>query len=73
MVIDGRAHPLGEMSGRGDCDLELVDSLLRLVLELRRAGARLMLHDVQPDLRALLDLIGLAAEVVADGPVPPAA
>jgi hypothetical protein len=43
------------------CDLVLVDRLLRLRLEAVRHGDSLELRDVDPELRLLLHLVGVAA------------
>ncbi|MFE9457170.1 STAS domain-containing protein [Streptomyces californicus] len=45
-------------------DLALVDAVARLALVARRSGHTLRLRRVPPELRALLDLVGLA-DVVA--------
>ena len=47
-------------------DLQAVDELCRLVLVARRLGCRVQLADVPVDLRALLELAGVADVVLAD-------
>ncbi len=52
-------------------DLVLVEALARLALVVRRAGgAELRLRDVPPELRSLLDLVGLADVVGLGGDTP---
>ena len=52
-------------------DLALVEAIARLGLVVRRAGGtELRLRDVPPELRALLDLVGLA-DVVGLGEATP--
>ena len=41
-------------------DIDTVDALAHLALAARRVGCDLRLRDASPDLRALLDLAGLA-------------
>lgn len=59
MIVEGTSYPLGEINGQLPCDLRLVDAILRLRLELQRAGACLRLGHVDAPLRALLDLVGV--------------
>jgi hypothetical protein len=47
------------------CDLHLVEELARLQLTAQRLGYAIRLRQAPPDLRALLDLCGLA-DVVPD-------
>jgi hypothetical protein len=53
-------HQLG---GPGLPDLGAVDDVARLALRARRLGGRIILSDVSPALRSLLDLAGLTVEV----------
>ena len=60
LVVDAETD---EVLGRVDArkpDLALVDSLARLQLGARRRGGRLRLRNVSPELRGLLELVGLA-------------
>jgi hypothetical protein len=60
LVVDAETD---EIVGRVDArspDLALVDSLARLHLGARRRGGRLRLCNVKPELRGLLELVGLA-------------
>jgi hypothetical protein len=60
LVVDAETD---EVLGRVDArqpDLALVDSLARLQLGARRRGGRLRLRNVNPELRGLLELVGLA-------------
>ena len=56
-------HQLG---GPGLPDLGAVDDVARLALRARRLGGRIILSDVSPALRSLLDLAGLTVEVVGE-------
>jgi hypothetical protein len=53
-------HQLG---GPGLPDLGAVDDVAHLALQARRLGGRIVLSDVSPALRSLLDLAGLGVEV----------
>jgi len=53
-------HQLG---GPGLPDLGTVDEVARLALLARRLGGRIILSDLSPALRSLLDLAGLRVEV----------
>ncbi|MFJ1592102.1 STAS domain-containing protein [Kitasatospora albolonga] len=48
-----------DVGGVDRADLALVEAVARLALVARRAGRRLRLRGVSPELRALLDLVGL--------------
>ena len=50
---------LGPIDGAEPCDLALVDRVLRLRLEAVREGHSVVLADVDADLAALLDLLGV--------------
>jgi hypothetical protein len=54
------SHQLG---GPGLPDLGTVDDVARLALQARRLGGRIVLSDVSPALRPLLNLAGLGVEV----------
>jgi hypothetical protein len=64
---DGRATGLWVVRGRGRPDLQTIDSIARRALEATRAGGRLVLWDVAPNLRELLELVPLP--VLLDGTV----
>src|SRR5271165_4391233 len=51
------------LEGQGRPDLSTVDRVARLALSARRLGCRVVLADVSPALRSLLDLSGLRVEV----------
>jgi ABC-type transporter Mla MlaB component len=51
-----------DVAGLGPPGLTAVDALARLELAARRAGGRIRLHDPDPALSALLDLVGLRFE-----------
>jgi hypothetical protein len=54
------SHQLG---GPGDPDLGAVDDVARLALVARRLGGGIILTDVAPALRSLLELAGLRVEM----------
>ncbi|WP_411082143.1 STAS domain-containing protein [Streptomyces sp. cmx-18-6] len=60
-----------DVGGVDRADLLLVEALARLALVARRAGRRLRLRRVTPELRALLDLVGLTDAVAPKAPVSP--
>ncbi|WNI22871.1 STAS domain-containing protein [Streptomyces sp. ITFR-16] len=70
-----RARPVDcDVGGVEQPDLALVEAIARLGLVARRAGGpRLRLRRVPPELRTLLDLVGLADVVGLDDDGPPAA
>jgi hypothetical protein len=51
---------LGHVPAAVPCDLGLIDTLLRLAVTMGRRGWRVELVDVDVDLRALVELIGVA-------------
>lgn len=53
-------------AGAGRPDLSVVDGLARFVLLARRAGYRVVLSEISPDLLEVLDLAGLRREVVGE-------
>ncbi|MEV6546529.1 hypothetical protein [Streptomyces sp. NPDC051665] len=59
----GAGVVLVEVVGPGPPGLGTVDLLARLALTARRAGGRIRLRDPVPELRALLDLVGLRFEM----------
>jgi len=52
-----------QLSGPGLPDLGTVDQVARLALRARRVGGRIILSDVSPAMRSLLELTGLRVEV----------
>jgi hypothetical protein len=46
------------------CDLGFVEGLLRVQLTARRFGWSIKLREVQPDLRELVELVGLTTDLV---------
>lgn len=54
------------LEGWDRADLALVERLARLRLVLGRLGARIAVLDADPDLAALLELVGLAEVLGAD-------
>ncbi|MFG2499775.1 STAS domain-containing protein [Streptomyces sp. NPDC048441] len=52
-----------DVAGLGPPVLAAIDALARLQLTARRAGGRIRLRNAAPDLRELLDLVGLPIEV----------
>ncbi|MEA2479594.1 MAG: hypothetical protein QOJ07_1516 [Thermoleophilaceae bacterium] len=62
---DGTEVVAGRVDGRTP-DLALVDSLVRLQLGARRCGSRVLLREVSDELRALLELVGLAGVLLLE-------
>lgn len=60
VVVDGHDLPLGSIDRATRCDLALVDDLARLQLAATRLGWSMRLTCVEPELRELLVLTGLA-------------
>ena len=60
---DGEDVLLGPVYGPDRCDLGFVEDLLRVQLAARRFGWTIQLCDVQPDLRELIELVGLTTEL----------
>ena len=55
---------LGPVYGQDRCDLGFVDDLLRVQLAARRFGWTIQLREVRPDLRELIEMVGLTTELV---------
>lgn len=66
LVVGGREVTLGPVGAARRPDLDLVDDLLRLRLAAGRAGASLRLVEVNPHLRALVELVGAADRLGLD-------
>ena len=67
---DGTHHVV-PLAGDGPPDLAVVEALARCQLMARRAGSRMWLEDLSPELAELLDLAGLREEVTGQaGPEP---
>ena len=67
---DGTRHVV-PLAGGGPPDLAVVEALARYQLMIRRAGGRMWLEDLSPELAELLDLAGLREEMTgpaASGP-----
>lgn len=64
LVRDGQEVPLGPVYGPEYCDLGFVEGLLRVQLAARRLGWSIRLTEVRPDLRELVELVGLTTELV---------
>jgi hypothetical protein len=60
VVVGEHEAPFGRVGAATRCDLWLVDDILRLALEAKRLGGAVRLRRVDPDLRALIELVGLA-------------
>ena len=61
---DGEDVLLGPVYGPDRCDLGFVEDLLRVQLAARRFGWSIQLRDVRPDLRELIELVGLTTDLV---------
>jgi hypothetical protein len=70
VVDDGSELVLAHLKARGP-DLALVDALARLQLAARRRGLRLRLRGASEELRALLELVGLADVLALEAPREP--
>jgi hypothetical protein len=62
---DGGEVLLGPVYVAGRCDLALLDDLLRVQLAARRFGWCIRLREVREDLRELIELAGLTADLVS--------
>jgi hypothetical protein len=62
---DGTRHVV-PLAGDGPPDLTVVEALARYQLMIRRAGGRMWLEDLSPELAGLLDLAGLRDQVAGD-------
>jgi hypothetical protein len=60
---DGIAVAAGVLEGPVAPDIGAVDDVARLALMAKRMGGGIVLAEVSPDLRALLELTGLVVEV----------
>jgi hypothetical protein len=60
---DHTALACHQLGGPGPPDIGAVDDVARLALQARRLGGRIVLSDVSPALRALLNLAGLRVEM----------
>lgn len=60
---DGDELACCTLEGSGDPDIGAVDGVARLALLTSRLGGDMVVTDLSADLRALLDLTGLCAEV----------
>jgi hypothetical protein len=60
---DGTEQACYPLAGPGNPDLAAVDTVARLALLARRRGDRIVLAELSPALRDLLDLAGLIVEV----------
>jgi hypothetical protein len=54
---------VGPVDREVQCDLALVDHLLRLQLDAQRWGWCLRIRDVAPELRELFELVGLTDQL----------
>jgi hypothetical protein len=64
LLRDGQEVLLGPVYAPDRCDLGFVDGLLRVQLAARRFGWCIKLREVRPDLRELVDLVGLTTDLV---------
>jgi ABC-type transporter Mla MlaB component len=60
LIVDAETDEvIGHLDAR-QADMAVVDALARVQLRARRRGARIRLANVSPQLRGLLELVGLA-------------
>jgi hypothetical protein len=64
LLRDGQEVLLGPVYAPDRCDLGFVDGLLRVQLAARRFGWGIKLREVRPELRELVDLVGLTTDLV---------
>ena len=64
LVAEDRRCRVASLGPAVNCDLDLVDRLLWLRLTVRRFGWRLVLEDVDDELRELLDLVGVTTSLL---------
>jgi hypothetical protein len=64
LLRDDQEVLLGPVYGPDRCDLGFVDGLLRVQLAARRFGWAIKLREVRPDLRELVELVGLSTDLV---------
>ncbi len=64
LLRDDHEVLLGPVYGPDHCDLGFVEGLLRVQLAARRFGWSIRLTEVRPDLRELVELVGLSADLV---------
>ena len=62
---DGTHHVV-PLDGDGPPDLAVVEALARYQFMIRRAGGRMWLEDLSPELAELLDLAGLHEEMTGE-------
>jgi hypothetical protein len=62
---DGTHHVM-PLAGDGPPDLAVIEALARYQLMTRRAGGRMWLEDLSPELAELLDLAGLREEMTGE-------
>jgi hypothetical protein len=63
-------HRVVPLAGDGPPDLAVVEALARYQLMTRRAGGRMWLEELSPDLAELLDLTGLRQEMTGQASMP---
>jgi STAS domain len=64
LLRDDQEVLLGPLYGADRCDLGFVEGLLRVQLAARRFGWAIRLREVRPDLRELVELVGLTTDLV---------
>ena len=63
LVVGDLELPLAVVDAAADCDLALVDEILRVQLVVARRGWSIRLSQVDDDLRELVELVGLGARL----------
>lgn len=63
LVVGEHELPLAIVDAAADCDLALVDEILRVQLVVARRGWSIRLVQVDDDLRELVELVGLGPQL----------
>ena len=63
LVVGEYELPLAIVDAAADCDLALVDEILRVQLVVARRGWSIRLVQVDDDLRELVELVGLGPQL----------
>ena len=67
LAVGGTEVACWPLAGSTSPDLDVIDVLARLALTARQLGGSIGLRNAGPDLLGLIDFVGLADVLVADG------